>query len=167
MNDDSLLKLQAYLDGELPAGERQAVADRLASDAEARGLLKELERTRRALRESEVPRAVPESREFFWSKIEREICRQEAAAARASRRAAAPWWKRWLIPAAGLAALTLVLSVAEHRWTGPRQPGVVETTLADSGALTYRDVKEGITLVWLSYPPDSGLAEDDGAGAVE
>ena len=32
MNEHAQLKLQAYLDGELPAGERQAVADRLASD---------------------------------------------------------------------------------------------------------------------------------------
>ena len=116
---------------------------------------------------NEVPSEVPESASFSGPRSSGRYAVRKTAAARASRRAAAPWWKRWLIPAAGLAALTLVLSVAEHRWTGPRRPGVVETTLADSGALTYRDVKEGITLVWLSYPPDSGLAEDDGAGAVE
>lgn len=167
MNHDSELKLQAYLDGELPAGERPAVADWLAVDAEARSLQTELTLAHETLAAGELPRALPESREFYWSKVQREIRRQETAGHRAAERRPLPWWKRLLVPAAGLAALTLVLSVAVGRWPWGRQPHLVETTLADSGALTYRDLKEGITLVWLSYPADNGMLDEEDAGTLE
>jgi hypothetical protein len=36
-------------------------------------------------------------------------------------------------------------------WAGPE----VESTLADSGAMTYIDNRNGTTLVWLSYPASS------------
>ncbi len=167
MNNDQELKLQAFLDGELPARERPAVADWLAADAEARALQQEWALARSALAGGEPPRPLPESREFYWSKIQREILRGEKAGPRAAARRAVPWWRRLLVPTAGLAVLTLGLSVALNYWPPGRQPHVVETALADSGAFTYRDLKEGITLVWLSYPADSGLADDAGADTIE
>lgn len=167
MNPESALKLQAFVDGELPVHERQAVADWLSSDPEARTLQQELARIRSALAGGEPPRPLPESREFYWSKIQREIVRGEQAGTRAAARRALPWWRRLLVPAAGLAGLALVLSVAVNYWPPGRPSYVVETALADSGAFTYRDLKEGITLVWLSYPADSGMVDDAGADTIE
>ena len=77
MKDEQQLKLQAYLDGELPDSEVRAVADWIAKDAEAAGLLAELKNTRGALAGFEAEIKLPESREFYWSKIAREIERAE------------------------------------------------------------------------------------------
>ena len=52
----------------------------------------------------EVGVALPESREFFWSKIEREIRRLEPPETPVRP---APWlsaWRKWLIPAGAVAA---------------------------------------------------------------
>jgi len=43
----------------------------------------------------------------------------------------------------------------------------IETALADAGAFTYRDYSAGTTLVWLSYPADTEVAENDNMGAVK
>ena len=53
------LKLQAYLDGELPERRRPSMADWLARDPEAAALLTELRQTRAALLESEAGVTLP------------------------------------------------------------------------------------------------------------
>ena len=72
-NHDDQLKLQAHFDGELPEPEARAVANWLARDREAVALLAELRNTRKALKGFESDIKLPETREFYWSKIEREI----------------------------------------------------------------------------------------------
>lgn len=161
MNQELQLKLQAYVDGELPDGEAREVSELLAQDTEARGLVAELKNTRSALAVFESETRLPERREFFWSKIEREIQRlekPEAAAAPVSILAA---WRRFLVPASAIAALVIgVLMVGrqvgrEGAFRGPE----TETTFADSGAFTYRDYASGMTLVWLSYPAENDFAD--------
>ena len=71
------LKLQAFLDGELPEKEARAMAEKLAREPDSAALLAELRQTRDALAGFEAEIRLPESREFFWSKIEREIQRSE------------------------------------------------------------------------------------------
>ena len=44
---------------------------------------------------------------------------------------------------------------------------MTETALADPGAFTYRDYASGTTLVWLSYPAENELADDQEAYTVE
>ena len=73
MNEEFQLKLQAYLDGELSDKETREVEARLSSDNEAKALLVELQNTRAAFLMFEKELKLPESREFFWSKIERDI----------------------------------------------------------------------------------------------
>jgi anti-sigma factor RsiW len=154
VNLESQLNLQAYLDGELPAGERRRVEASLAADAAARGLLAELEQTCRALKGNELPAPLGESREFYWSQIRRQIEHSERGDRPAASASGWSYLRRWLVPAAGVAATLLVLLVAVNPWAGGR--GVaVETALTDSGALTYRDHARGITLVWFSYPGET------------
>src|SRR5689334_16490428 len=117
MDYDSQLKLQAYFDGELPEAEAREVAAWLARDADAVGLLAELRYTRQAARNFESDIKLPETREFYWSKIRREIGRLEQTEPVA--RDAAPviaWWRRFLVPAGAFAALVLIGLVAAQQF---------------------------------------------------
>ncbi len=167
MDYDAQLKLQAYLDGELPEREAREIAARLERDEQATALLTELRQTRAAVAGFEEQIRLPESREFYWSKIRRQIEREEPAVPVVEER---PTWlerlRYVLVPAAGIAFVALVAYLGLPANT--RGPGI-ETTLADSGAFTYHDYSAGTTLVWLSYPADnkSGAANTDELGTVE
>jgi anti-sigma factor RsiW len=160
------LKLQSYLDGELPEAESRELAERLARDGEAAALLTELRQTRQAIVGFEEGLKLPESREFYWSKISREIRRQEAPGP--ERTAKLPWSvriRRLLMPATGLAVATLLALIAS------KESGTTETTaetaLEDSGAFTYHDYTAGATLVWLSYPADNEVPDNDDLDSLE
>ena len=86
MNEELPIKLQALLDGELPETEARAMLNLIARDAEAAALHTELKNTRQALAKFERPIQLPESREFYWSKIAREIERAEPQSEPAPRR---------------------------------------------------------------------------------
>lgn len=75
MKIETELKLQAHLDGELTLAETREVEGLLAGDADARELLAELTLVQTCLAGNEPEARVPESREFYWSKIQREIDR--------------------------------------------------------------------------------------------
>ena len=81
MTNEQQLKLQAFLDGELPEREAREILAWTQRDRDAAALLAELKNTRQVMQKSEPHLSVPESREFFWSKIEREIQRGEPQAA--------------------------------------------------------------------------------------
>ena len=163
MDFDSQLKLQASLDGELPEAEAREVANWLARDGEAAAVHAELRNTRQALVGFEVGVALPESREFFWSKIQREIHRLEPAELAPTP---APWFvrlRRLLVPVTGLAFLV----VAGLLTLNPAAQRASEMETADSGAFTYRDDAAGATLVWLSYPAESEVANDSELDTIE
>jgi anti-sigma factor RsiW len=155
--DEKQLRLQAYLDDELAAGERQQVESAFLQDPEAKALLTELKMTRKVLAGYEEGIKLPESREFYWSKIERGIHAAERVQSLPDRGAALrAWWRRWLMPAGAFAALAIAA------WLAGTQAGYFgstalhgESSLADSEALTYRDFSTGTTLVWLSYPAEN------------
>lgn len=156
MDLNAKLRLQAHLDGELSGRKARRVEQWLASDGEAQMLAEELRRTKNALAGNEPTVCVPETREFYWSKIQREIERQR------TQRPAPFWgkmgvrWKRVFLPALSAACVAIVAGLAvRHFGTGPstgRDRCEVVAALSDSGAVTYRDHAAGVTLVWLSYP---------------
>lgn len=162
MNQDFQLKLQAFLDGELTDRETREVEAVLAVDAEARALLTELRNTTDALAGFESDLKLPETREFFWSKIQREIQRDiQRQEKEAERPAPVSFWRRLFIPTGAFAVLVLVGLIAFKSFgpTSDAQAAVVETFLTDSGAMTYRDETEGMTVVWLSYPAENEFAD--------
>jgi len=163
---EAQLKLQAFLDGELPEPEAREVANSLARDQDAVALLGELRNTRKALMGFEAGIKVPESREFYWSKIQREIQRQEVLSPEPVEEVPLiARLRRLLLPAAGIALLAVAgifaLQSSSTGWASR------ETALADSGAFTYHDFSSGTTLVWLSYPADNELALKDDLGNLE
>lgn len=67
------LWLQAILDGEVHEVKLQNELNMVANTVEAQSLLSELNRVKIALAHSELERRVPQSRERYWSNIERAI----------------------------------------------------------------------------------------------
>jgi anti-sigma factor RsiW len=150
---ESELKLQAYLDDELQPGERQTVEAQLAAEPDYARLLKQLKGVDAALVLAEEGVCVPETREFYWSKIESAIGRVERLKL---ERHSSNWltqWRQWLMPAGAVAGLALALFLAVYSPTAVAPH--LEASLSDPAAFTYRDFARGTTLVWLSYPADS------------
>jgi anti-sigma factor RsiW len=161
MDYQAQLRLQAFLDGELSEAEAREVANWLARDRDAVALHAELRNTRQAMVGHEIGVELPESREFFWSKIEREIQRLEPPAVEPARRPFWSGWRRFLVPASAVAALGVALFIVLK----PSPGTFVESAFADPGAFTYRDFSAGATLVWLSYPAEEEVAQDDEMGS--
>ena len=99
---EAQFKLMAYLDGELSEPESVEVREWLARDEEARALLAELQNTGAVLAGFEAGLKLPETREFFWSKIQREIERQERAPASAESVSLWGWLRQHLRRGDGL-----------------------------------------------------------------
>jgi len=94
------LKVQAWLDGELPDREARRMGELIAHDSEAAALAAELGCVRQAMFRQEAACPLGDSREFYWSKIQRQI--QREAGVRPAD--GLPWyarWRRYMGPLAG------------------------------------------------------------------
>ena len=161
MNRETQLQVQAYLDNELSPGEARNVSKLISSNAEARDLFGELKSTREALVANEPLPSLPESREFYWSKIQRAIEHSERTTARADT-SARPWWTRMLVPVSGAVALFAVLLSVVNR-DGAKPVAVTQRASAvaavpqhqleqspDVSTITFRSDAEGVTVVWIT-----------------
>ncbi|MEI8043674.1 MAG: zf-HC2 domain-containing protein [Verrucomicrobiota bacterium] len=169
MDWEAQLKLQAYLDGELPEAERPQMDAALAQGGQSSLLLAELRQTREVLAGFEKGIQMPESREFFWSKIEREIRRQESPARVPAPVSWAARLRRLLVPASTVALLAIAGFLTIRNDGSSLLPGgtEMETALTDTGAFTYRDYSAGTTLVWLSYPAENEPDDDEDAVTLQ
>src|SRR5262249_39536806 len=107
MTEEQQLKLQAFLDGELPESDRHEVAAWLAQDADATALLGELKNTRNALKGLEPEINLREAREFYWAKTKRKSERAEAAPAAAPKASLFTWVRRVMKPLGAVAILAV------------------------------------------------------------
>lgn len=150
MNHEFQLKLQAYLDGELVAGEVKSFEAQLQSAPEAQALLAELRSTRTALLGNEPEHTLPETREFFWSKIERAIHAEEKTVGRPGNPFSLSWLFRYWpqLSGAGAAALLLVIAALLAPSRGVWED--IENPLAESSTFTFRSEPDRMTLVWIS-----------------
>lgn len=156
MNHDAKLKLQAYFDKELDTRENLEIANWLERDPEARALVSEFADVKTLLRENELETPVPETREFYWSKIERAI--RENASSRAEREAATPhrWWMRILAPAVGAAVLVVAALSLTRVTQGTRSSYVqeIETPIEDMNTISFHSPSAGMTVVWVQSDSD-------------
>jgi anti-sigma factor RsiW len=166
MDFDAQLKLQAYLDGELPEAEARDVAKLLAQDQEAVLLLGELRNTRQAIKGSEAVVQLPESREFYWSKISRKIERLDQPARVEQKRPFIFRLQRFLVPVTGALAVAVFLGITLFGTSGTTL-GETELATEDMGAITFRSESEGMTTVWLYDRGDSELSDDLAPDSVE
>ena len=151
INEREKLQLQAHLDQELSPRQARKAAAWVEQDDEARALYAELRDLRAALAGNELEAKVPDSREFYWSKIERAI-RQNPAPERPPFLARYPWWMRYLAPAVG-ATLLLIASLSVVRLTTPATSmsylHEIETPLDDTTAISFHSQTAGMTVVWV------------------
>jgi hypothetical protein len=159
MNLEAQLKLQAFMDGELSSREGGEVAEWLAQTPEAQALAAELRLTRGFLAGQELERPVPETREFYWSQIERRLPVAEAPVEDAPPFVSLTWWLRWLMPmgAAALLTLWLVIPPGKDRPSsmafldGPEE---IDTSVPDTSTVSFHAASEGVTVIWIDM---SGL----------
>lgn len=156
MKPELELKLQAYADGELSAREAREIEAAIASDTDAQALLRELRTTATVLRENEPQLAVPESREFYWSKIERAI---EHAQPEPVNPLVTFWFslRRVMVPAAGL-ALVLFLAIASFKVNTTTDPlnhlAEVESLSEHVSSFSFRSHSQNMFVVWLHENTD-------------
>lgn len=164
MTEEQQLKLQAFLDGELPEKDASEVAAWLAQDTEATDLLSELRNTRKALADYQPALKLSESREFYWSKIQREIQRLEPVQTPAKSVSVFALLRRLLVPLGSVALLAIVGVLAYQQFGNgggtPHAQVSAMLAVADSGAIHYRDQAQGMTVIWLSYPAEKKLADN-------
>lgn len=170
MNGELQLKLQAWVDGELAGDEARRLEALVANDQAAAALVKELQMTHGFLAGHEPIRAVPASREFYWSQIRRQIEREEAPAA--AMAAPAGWTvflgalRRFMIPASGL-ALVMLVGALSVKYFGPASfeeamPMIeVENLSADMSSISYRSHADKMFVVYV-YSKDQPAAQDEG-----
>ncbi|MBI1840477.1 MAG: hypothetical protein HYR88_06440 [Verrucomicrobia bacterium] len=155
MNEELGIRLQAYLDGELSSRERTEIEARLAKDPELQALKSELTAIRSALIEADPVVQVPESREFYFSQIQRRIAAEDT-------RADSPktpivswslslWLRRAILPLSGVAAACMMLLVSLREGTVPPLSSHEETEspMEETGAVTFRSEAQRVTIVWL------------------
>jgi anti-sigma factor RsiW len=156
MNRDLELRLQAWVDGELPEGDADQIARMAVSDPEAQALIAELRMTKGFLASNELEHRLPESHDFHWSKIRREIerlDRQEAATAPSGSWLAA--FGRMLAPVSGAVLVALVTLVSLNFFrpheAGDTLAGMVEVENPSEhiGSISYRSQNENMFVVWL------------------
>jgi anti-sigma factor RsiW len=156
MKHDLELKLQAWLDGELPAAEAEQMRRRAATDLEAARLTAELQNIKAAFLQSETTATVPETRAFYWSRIQREIQRQASV-----RHSPAPLWaerlRRWLAPVAGLAALAAAVLMALNP-SAPRALNQVSAMAEGFQTRAFRDDSAGINFIVFHQAPQPNAA---------
>jgi ferric-dicitrate binding protein FerR (iron transport regulator) len=148
MKKDLQLKVQSWLDGELPEREARQVGEWIARNAEASALAAELGSLKQAMLRNETGVALDESREFYWNKIERQIQRE---AERNLVYAPTPWYARWrkfMAPALGVAALACVMMVAVRQAVPPSYDEI-STTIDGMEAVTFHDQSSQTTIIWL------------------
>jgi anti-sigma factor RsiW len=155
MKTEQMLRLQAYLDNEVSSAEGREIASWIARDAEAKALYEELAATKSLLApENELPTAMPDSRDFYWSKIARGIETAEREPVREQKHA--PWWIRILAPIAGAAALAVFVFTSMSFNAPVHSMAQIEHSATDS-SITFYSPEQRMTVVWIP----SGRVEAD------
>jgi anti-sigma factor RsiW len=143
------------VDGELPEGEARRVADMTGSNKEAQAVVAELRMTKSILNGNEPDAKLPESREFYWSKIQREIERLEKAEPETRRVAWVFAWRRLLAPLSGMALIAFLSVLSLNLFHGPAVDDSlkylveVENLSEDVGSISYKSQSENMFVVYL------------------
>lgn len=160
MNENEIqLKVQAFVDGELTGRKAEALQQRINDDAKLQHLHAKLTQMRGLIADSELPRPLPESRDFYWNKIAETIEHEKRAGERAAPHTpASRWLLRWLAPVAGVSALVLLLTLQQ-----PTSPDLGITLNSDHelemsddeiDVMTYNSDDDSMSIVWLDYSMD-------------
>ncbi len=164
MELETQLSIQALVDGELSEAKKREIEQLVATDAEAKALHTELSNTVAALCEGELERALPESRDFFWSKIAEGIELSDRREVRETARSGAgvAWWKRLLVPIGAAVGLVLAFTVFQTKGpqvvrpigVDPSVESVADTELKLPQSLIFDMYQQDATVIWLNSETD-------------
>jgi anti-sigma factor RsiW len=164
MNHELELKVQAYVDGQLSRRQAQKVERWAAQDPQAQALVAELRVAKSLLTGNDVERLVPESREFYWSKIQRQIERLEQNEASAQPTPLLGW-RRYLAPLAGGAfAALLVIGLLAGYFRGDASPQhlvQVEDLSEHFSSFSFRTPADRMFVVWIHERATEAPAQPD------
>ena len=160
MNENEIqLKVQALVDGELTGREAEVLQQRINDDAKLQHLHAKLTQMRGLISDSELPRPLPESGDFYWNKIAETIEHEKRAGEPPSPPTpASRWLLRWLTPLVGVSAVVLLLTLQQ-----PTAPDLgimlsgdheLELSSDEIDVMTYNTDDDSISIVWLDYSMD-------------
>ena len=161
MNQELALKYQAFVDGELSESEARRLAQVIENDADARALVAELRNSKAMLAGNEPEVTLPESREFYWGKIQRQIeCMDpEPAEATMGRwRAMLAGWRRFVAPLAGVAVITFLAMVSVRFYNPEPVDYLAEIENLSNESTPYSFRSGNMFVVWTR---DNEMANDD------
>ena len=134
------------MDGEMSPSEAALFERQLASSPEDQDRVARLKAVKAVLTPANVEAKVPHSREFYWSRIQRQI-EHETQTPRRVRESFLARWRRFLVPFAGVVGMAalLLFSIKEPA------PAFEDYTVTsdDMDSLTFHDNTAGMTVVWL------------------
>jgi hypothetical protein len=148
------LKIQALVDGELTEFEAGKLRDRIKNDIRLQILHERLTQMKDLISTHEMPRVLPESSDFYWSKIAQEIEVGESAAQSLGMK----WVFRRLAPLLGIASVALLITLQ-----GPNLPdlGIVldynhelELLVDEIDVMTFNSADDSMSVVWIDYSMD-------------
>ncbi len=175
MNRELQLKLQAGVDGELTGEDARRMEALVAGDREAASLVGDLRMTRTVLTQNEPERAVPASREFYWSQIRRGIERGDVAeSVPAAPEGMDVFWgalRRFMVPASGLALVMLVAALSVKYFSPTSleeavQMIEVENLSEDMSSISYRSHADKMFVVYV-YSKDQPAADEVESESVD
>jgi anti-sigma factor RsiW len=153
MNQEKLLQLEAYLDNELPPAESKKVAEWLAVDEKARAIYEELRTTKTLLAGNELELKLPESPDFYWSKIQREINRLGTSELPEQPALLHTWWFRLTASLAGAAlVMALIITMIRPQVGSSGLAGYfqeIETPIEEASAISFHSQAAGMRVVWI------------------
>jgi anti-sigma factor RsiW len=149
---EQVFEIQAYADGELSGSDRRKVEKLLAGNAAARTLLAQLKNTAALTPGSdEVLRSCPESHDFYWAGIHRELqAGGRDSSSPATQTAAGPLKSmlQWLLnPVVVPAALVFIICImVGHQF---ERRGIYQQVQVSSA---YVDQQSGIAVYFVDSP---------------
>ena len=128
MKHEDKLRIQAWMDGELAPKESAQIATVIEQNPEALALSEELRVVENALHFGEKPAILNDSRDFYWTQIERQIDAEEplpepyAVPVLVSSNLL-----RWMVPVGSLGAIVILIMNfgAMNPQPQPSVPGVI------------------------------------------
>jgi len=161
MNQELALKYQAFVDGELSESEARRLAQVLENDVDARALVAELRNSKAMLAGNEPEVKLPESREFYWGRIQRQIeCmdREPAGDAMGRWRAMLAGWRRFVAPLAGVAVIAFLGMVAVRFYNPEPVDYLAEIKNLSEDSTAYSFRSGNMFVVWTQ---DRDVQEND------
>jgi anti-sigma factor RsiW len=149
MKHEQQLKIQALLDGELSPQETAQTAAWIESSPDAQALYHELRATSQLITQGEPIHTLSESRQFYWSQIDRQI--QAAQTSEPSTSSPLPWWLKLLAPVSAAAALLAALVAINLSLKDPDllASQEIESSLEEIRTFSFHAPQAGMTVVWV------------------